>query len=60
MKMLERVEQKEMVEAAVEESHNKDMHVALEGLSKLKAVKAISVLIESIALAMIMTQVAAK
>lgn len=60
MKMLENVEQKEMIEAAVKESQNEDMHVASEGLPELKAVKAIAVLIGSSALAMILTEVAAK
>lgn len=63
MKMLENVEQKEMIEAAVKEvkeSQNEDMHVASEGLPEFKAVKAIAVLIGSIALAMILTEVAAK
>lgn len=32
MKMLENVEQKEMIEAAVKESQNEDMHVPSEGL----------------------------
>jgi len=37
MKMLENVEQKEMIEAAVKESQNEDMHLASEGLSRVKS-----------------------
>lgn len=63
IQMLENLDQKEEIETAVKEFQKEDMHLALVvigGLPEFKTVKAIAVLIGSIALAMILTEVDVK